>query len=89
MAIDQCTLASFAEIEEPLDGVRSFEELEELFSNKGMYKNWADSSLSSLEAWFANESSSSVALLDRQHKARRHEATLSPEQNCIYERKDK
>ena len=32
--IDQCMLASFAEIEELVDGVHSFEELEELFKNR-------------------------------------------------------
>ena len=32
--IDQCMLASFAEIEELVDGVHSFEELEELFKRR-------------------------------------------------------
>ena len=32
--IDQCMLASFAEIEELVDGVHSFEELEELFKQR-------------------------------------------------------
>jgi hypothetical protein len=32
--IDQCMLASFAEIEELVDGVHSFEELEELFKKR-------------------------------------------------------
>ena len=32
--IDQCMLASLSEIEELVDGVHSFEELEELFKNR-------------------------------------------------------
>ena len=32
--IDQCMLASFSEIEELVDGVHSFEELEELFKKR-------------------------------------------------------
>ena len=32
--IDQCMLASFAEIEELVDGVHSFEDLEELFKKR-------------------------------------------------------
>lgn len=32
--IDQCMLASFAEIEELVDGVHSFEELEQLFKKR-------------------------------------------------------
>ena len=32
--IDQCMLASFAEIEEVVDGVHSFEELEDLFKRR-------------------------------------------------------
>lgn len=32
--IDQCMLASFAEIEELVDGLHSFEELEELFKDR-------------------------------------------------------